>query len=84
METHLGSKPGNLSISVGAAGKRSFPDIDDYMIFGSEYGTLSDELMKALVSDVPADSIDKFLSMMKSSWIDWNKIIPGEMPVYEV
>ena len=69
----------NMSISVAAAGNRIFPDIDDYMIFGSEYGLLSDELIKSLVRDFPADSIDKFLSSMKSNWIDWNRIIKGDL-----
>jgi len=71
----------NISISIAAAGNRTFPGIDDYMIFGSEYGTLSDELMKSLANDVPADSIDILLSSMKSNWIDWNRIISGYRPV---
>ena len=72
---------GNISISVAAAGSRSFPEIDDYMIFGSEFGILSDELVKALVTGAPADTIDRFLSSMKSSWINWNRIISGDLPV---
>ena len=77
----LAATSGNLSISVAAAGTRSFPDIDDFMIFGSEFGILSDELVKSLVTNAPADSIDKILSSMKSSWIVWNKIIAGVQPV---
>jgi len=77
----LAAIPGNLSISVAASGRRSFPDIDDYMIFGSEFGILSDELVNALVNCAPADTIDKFLSSMKSSWINWNRIISGDLPV---
>lgn len=76
-DTSLAVSSGNLSISVAAAGKRSLPDIVDYMIFGSEYGTLPDKLIKSLANDVPADSIDMVLSTMKSNWIDWNKIISG-------
>ena len=69
-----------LSISV-ATGPNSFPGIDDYMIFGSEFGVLSDELLKSVLNGDPADSIDKFLLSMKSSWIDWSKILSGILPV---
>ena len=77
----LAGSSGKISISVAAAGTRSFPEIDDYMIFGTEFGILSDELEKALVTGAPADTIDRFLSSMKSSWINWNRIISGDLPV---
>lgn len=70
-----------LSISVAPERGNSFPGIDDYMIFGSEFGVLSDELLKSILNGAPADSVDKFISSMKSSWIDWNKILPGDLPV---
>ena len=69
-----------LSISVDT-GPNSFPGIDDYMIFGSEFGVLSDEILKSVLNGEPADSIDKFLLSMKSSWIDWSKILSGTLPV---
>ncbi len=77
----VAASSGIISISVAAAGSRSFPDIDEYMIFGSEFGILSDELVRSLVNGAPADTIDKFLSSMKSSWINWNRIISGDLPV---
>jgi hypothetical protein len=72
---------GDLSISVAPAGVSSFPGIDDYMIFGSEFGVLSDKLLTSLINDLPADSVDKLLVSMKSSWIDWDKILSGNLPV---
>ncbi len=84
VETKNGSSASDqlpaLSISV-ATGPNSFPGIDDYMIFGSEFGVLSDELLKSVLNGDPADSIDKFLLSMKSSWIDWSKILSGTLPV---
>jgi hypothetical protein len=70
-----------FSVSVAAGRTNSFPGIDDYMIFGSEFGILSDELLKSILNGAPADSLDKFLLSMKSSWIAWNKILSGNLPV---
>jgi hypothetical protein len=69
-----------LSISASVTGGNSFPGIDYYMIFGSEYGVLPDELLKSIQNGAPADSIDKFLLSMKSTWIDWNKILSESYP----
>lgn len=70
----------DLSISVSAGSGISFPGIDDYLIFGSEFGVVPDELLKLIKNGAPADSLDKFLQLMKSSWIDWNKILSGNVP----
>ncbi len=69
-----------LSISVAAESGNTFPGIDDYMIFGSEFGVLSDELLKSIINGAPEDSVNKLLLPMKSSWIDWNKILSGQFP----
>jgi hypothetical protein len=71
----------SLSISVSAGSGNSFPGIDDYMIFGSEFGVLSEELWKSIQNGAPADTIDRFLLPMKSSWIDWNRILSGSLTV---
>lgn len=71
----------NLSISVAPAGNNVFPDIDDYMIFGSEFGVLPDEILKSDLDDIPADALDNILSGIKSNWIDWNTILSGNFPV---
>jgi hypothetical protein len=51
------------------------------MIFGSEFGQLPDGLTNSLINNLPADSVDKWLSSLKSTWIDWNKILSGNLPV---
>ncbi len=73
--------PTDLSISVAPAGNNRFPDIDDYMIFGSEFGILPDKILKSDLDDFPPDSLDIFLSSVKSNWIDWNTILTGNYPV---
>ncbi len=71
----------NLSISVAPAGLDKFPDIDDYMIFGSEFGVLPSEIPASGLNDSTADTLDSFLSGIKSNWIDWNTILSGNFPV---
>jgi len=71
----------DLSISVAPAGNNTFPDIDDYMIFGSEFGILPDKILKSDFDDFPLDSLDIFLSSVKSNWIDWKTILSGNYPV---
>jgi hypothetical protein len=71
----------NVSVSISPVNNSYFPDIDNYMIFGSEFGLLPDALTNSLINNLPADSIDKWLTSLKSSWIDWNKILSGKFPV---
>lgn len=70
-----------FSISVSAAGGRTFPGMDDYMVFGSEFGQIPDELYKALSDGTPPDSVSMMMEALKSSWIDWNIILPGKFPL---
>ena len=82
IENHSpGRKFNKLSISVSAAGDRTFPGMDDYMVFGSEFGQIPDELYKALSDRMPPDSISMMIEGLKSSWIDWNTILSGKNPV---
>jgi hypothetical protein len=75
-----GNSP-ELSVSVAPVGGNAFPDIDDYMIFGSEFGVLPDKLLASDLNDIPADVLDNILSGAKSNWIDWNTILSGNFPV---
>ncbi len=69
-----------LSISVHAAGERTFPGMVDYMVFGSEFGQIPDELYKALSDRISPDSVSMLIEGLKSSWIDWNVILSGKYP----
>jgi len=78
--TSAGNSP-DLSISVAPAGTDLFPDINNYMIFGSEFGLLPDEMLTSDLKDITAGTLNNILSGIKSNWIDWNKILSGNFPV---
>jgi hypothetical protein len=75
----------NLSISVvSETNNLSFPDINDYMIFGTEFGLLQRNLFKGLkVNKIAPEIIDSLLQTVKSNWLDWNTILAGEPHVYK-
>jgi hypothetical protein len=68
----------NLSISVTP---ESFPgksiDMDDYLIFGSEFGIIPEQFYGRKIRETDTDSIDGFLRTVKSKWIDWDVILSG-------
>ena len=69
-----------LSVSVVPAGLKSQAGIEDYLVFGSEFGVLPDIFMEESLDNIPDSIIDNFLSDAKSNWIDWNLILADEMP----
>jgi len=75
----------NLSISVVAeTNNQSFPDINDYMIFGTEYGLLPGDVFKGIkVSKIAPEIVDSLLQKAKSNWLDWNAILSDEPPDYK-
>jgi hypothetical protein len=75
----------NLSISVVAkTNNQFFPDINDYMIFGTEYGLLPEDVFKGIkFSKIAPEIVDSLLQSAKSNWLDWNAILSGEAPVYK-
>lgn len=70
----------DLSISVAPAGQSSFPDIADYMIFGSEFGNIAEEILKKVIDNIPDGDLLKLPGGLKSNWIDWNIILGGKYP----
>ncbi len=77
--TKLGSP--EFSISVAESAGKSSPGIDDYIVFGSEFGFIPDEISGSLTGDVPDRIMESFLATIKSSWIDWKSILSGINPV---
>ena len=75
----------NLSISVVAkTNNQFFPDINDYMIFGTEYDLLPGDVFKGIkFSKIAPEIVDSLLQSAKSNWLDWNAILSGEPPVYK-
>ena len=74
---------GNFSLSVvPMPGKsRITSDLNEYMIFGSEFGL--NELSRSFpgrLSELPPAGIDSLLQNIRSNWIDWKQIISGTKP----
>ncbi|MDP4222197.1 MAG: hypothetical protein Q8868_02695 [Bacteroidota bacterium] len=72
--------PVGLSVSVAPLTENPSADIAEYMIFGTEFGFLPDELSEAGPDNIPAEKLDAFLSGLRSNWIDWNNILSDKLP----
>ena len=72
----------NLSISVAPeTNGRDISDINDYMIFGTEYGFLPRSIINGRkVESLDPGIIDSILLNVKSNWIDWARVLSGELP----
>ena len=78
--------PGNTSLSVSVApviNGNKIPGLDDYMVFGSEYGIVPPEIKNRVLDEIQPEIIDKFLSGVKSNWIDWNMVMSGKFNVFK-
>jgi hypothetical protein len=69
----------SLSVSL-VTGKTGDGDITDYLVFGSEFGFLPESFLNRRISEIPADSIERFLLNAKSNWIDWEHVMSKELP----
>jgi len=74
----------SLSISVEPlTNNHFFADINDYMVFGSEFGlSASSPLINNEIRKMSTEAIDSLLQHVRSTWIDWNTILADKMPVY--
>ena len=74
----------DFSISVSPlTEKDEVYDIADYMVFGTEYGTIPNEFRHCKLNQIPPDVLDKFLLTVKSNWIRWDAILSGKFPSIE-
>jgi len=75
-------KSSNLSISVSP--KLNNPDIvniDDYMVFGTEYGMIPWNIVKGRrINEFPAEVMDSILLNVRSNWIDWETVLSIDLP----
>ncbi len=71
----------DMSISVIPKTGTADKNIDNYIIFGTEFGTLPEYLADKNPDEIPASLIDSFLTTARSNWIDWNNILSGKYPV---
>ncbi|MGB8491717.1 MAG: hypothetical protein WCE64_11730, partial [Bacteroidales bacterium] len=75
-----GAIPGSMSVSIAPAGSEVFPDISDYMLFGSEFSPVPDELMTGSLSEMPEGKLNEWLAGLHSNWISWTSIISESFP----
>ena len=71
-----------LSLSVAPAAGNGSIDIDDYMVFGSEFGQeILEKLRGRRLEEISPAIIDSMLVNVRSNWIDWNTILSGRLSV---
>jgi hypothetical protein len=73
----------NVSISVTPVDKGFRDEIGWYMVFGSEFGPLPDNISGMNPDEIPSDLLENFLSSVRSNWIDWDMILSGQTPDME-
>jgi hypothetical protein len=72
----------SAKISISVIPKTSTGDdlIDNYMVFGSEFGSLPVNIAGKNPDEIPSYLLDSFLTTARSNWIDWNIILSGRYP----
>jgi hypothetical protein len=75
----------NLSISVAPeTDDHSFMDMNNYMVFGTEFGQLPWRTIKERkVNEIPPEVMDSLLQTLKSNWINWKMILDEDQPVFK-
>jgi len=75
--------PASLSISVTpAAGSHEVHELENFMVFGSEFGDIPEKIRNSDLDSIPRSVVDSFLYSVKSSWIDWKTILSGKIPSF--
>jgi hypothetical protein len=77
--------PAEFSISVAPeTNDHSIMDLNDYMIFGTEFGLLPPSVFKEKrFSEISPEVMDSLLQSVKSNWINWNIILSDDIPVFK-
>lgn len=72
----------DLSISVAPLiDDHEIMNMDDYLIFGSEYGLINHGTIPGgNVDEIPSEVIDSILLNVRSNWINWADILAGKLP----
>jgi len=72
----------NISVSVAPAiNDNYFPDLDDYMVLGTEFGFIPQNVLRSRkISEIPPEIIDSILLDARSNWINWETILSGNLP----
>jgi hypothetical protein len=75
----------NMSISVAPeTNSKSEMDINDYLVFGSEFGLFPGSLLNGRkLNNIAAEVMDSLLLNVSSNWINWSAILTDELPVFK-
>lgn len=72
-------KLADLSVSVTQASDNSVSDLEDYLLYGTEFGNqVSKQLNGRRLSELTATVADSILVNVRSNWINWDKILGRE------
>jgi hypothetical protein len=77
-----GLKSTEFSISVAPfTNAKSGMDLNEYMIFGSEFGLFPGRVIKRRkIDELSPDLIDSILLNINSNWLDWKNILSDKTP----
>lgn len=76
----------DLSVSVVPFSRVSFPAIDDYLLFGTEFGLTPEIILGGKrITDLRQSYVDSILMNLSSNWINWkivmsNAVIEHKFP----
>jgi len=75
----------NLSVSVASVtDDQNMTSIDDYMVFGSEFGFAPQDFFKGRkLNQIKAEQMDSLLESLNSNWINWGEIFSNEKQYYK-
>jgi hypothetical protein len=71
----------NLSISVAPVATEGVDDIDDYLIFGTEFGLPGETILNT--QKQASQMIDSVLLDVRSNWIDWKQVLSANPPHFD-
>ena len=75
----------NLSVSIAPqSNEMGVMDIDDYLIFGTEFGSpWQDAIKRKKIKELSREGMDSILLNVTSNWIDWSAILSGDLPDFK-
>ena len=73
-------KAAALSVSVAPLNSHSSSGMRNYLVFGSEFGILPDEVISGGIGKMSSDKQEEFLSGLSGCWIDWDVILGVKYP----
>ena len=87
LENELSTTLDETNLSISVAPRTNIPaimELNDYMIFGTEFGLLPWSVMKDRnINEIPPEVMDSLLLTLKSNWIKWKSIFFVDPPQFK-